>query len=108
MAYHTAPLEKAMGNVVTHPQPHPTPKFCIIITECYVLPDCIASAINPKYCSRPWYHKLISFLSIAVARSSAFTLERQKRQSLSLLQLYSLQLKVTERRLPSNQDIVTK
>ena len=27
--------------------------------ECYLLPDCIASAINPKYHSRPSYHRLI-------------------------------------------------
>ncbi len=26
--------------------------------ECYLLPDCIASAINPKFHSRPSYHKL--------------------------------------------------
>ncbi len=42
--------------------------------ECYLLPDCIASAINPKYHSRPSYHKLILhptlqwvFCSVAVA-----------------------------------------
>ena len=27
--------------------------------ECYLLPDCIASAINPKYHSGPSYHRLI-------------------------------------------------
>ena len=31
--------------------------------ECYLLPDCIASAINPKYHSRPSYHRLILHLS---------------------------------------------
>ncbi len=42
--------------------------------ECYLLPDCIASAINPKYHSRPSYCKLIlhptftvGFCSVAVA-----------------------------------------
>ena len=31
--------------------------------ECYLLPDCIASAINPKYHSTPSYHRLILHLS---------------------------------------------
>ena len=31
--------------------------------ECYLLPNCIASAINPKYHSRPSYHRLILHLS---------------------------------------------
>ena len=31
--------------------------------ECYLLPDCIASAINPKYHFRPSYHRLILHLS---------------------------------------------